>query len=221
VVSGSLALIQAANPSFFGKESQEVLLAAADNIEKLNPEYSGKLGRGRVNVYSAVVLAEKIMKEKVESIIVSPASSAAQIYVKGMDMSGNVLKEFNVYDSNIKSGIKIAAGTFDNDIKDSLVSGSGAGQPPEVMVFSLVGELNEKFFAYDKNFRGGVNVAAGDIDGDGVDEIITGAGNGGGPQVRIFDASGKVKGHFFAYDKNFAAEVNVAAGISTATEWMK
>ncbi|MCK5459734.1 S8 family serine peptidase, partial [Candidatus Parcubacteria bacterium] len=39
----------------------------------------------------------------------------------------------------------------------------------------------KEFFAYDKNFRGGVNVAAGDIDGDGIDEIIAGAGNGGGP----------------------------------------
>jgi hypothetical protein len=57
-----------------------------------------------------------------------------------------------------------------------------------------------------------VNVAVADLNKDNKDEIITGAGSGGGPHVRIFDASGKIidKG-FFAFDKNKRNGVRVGA----------
>ena len=39
--------------------------------------------------------------------------------------------------------------------------------------------------------------------GDKTIEIITGTRHGGGPQIRIFNWSGKVESQFFAYNKNF------------------
>ncbi|QDU23549.1 hypothetical protein [Urbifossiella limnaea] len=40
------------------------------------------------------------------------------------------------------------------------------------------------------SFRGGVNVAGGDLDGDGLAEIVTGSGIGGGPVLKTFSAAG-------------------------------
>ena len=63
------------------------------------------------------------------------------------------------------------------------------------------------FFAYDPAFRA-ASVAAADLNGDGEAEIITGAGPGGGPHVRVFSlASGPSTevASFFAYDPAFAA----------------
>ncbi|MFA6495484.1 MAG: hypothetical protein WCV50_00005, partial [Patescibacteria group bacterium] len=65
--------------------------------------------------------------------------------------------------------------------------------------------------AYAESFRGGVNVAAGDVNGDGTDEIIAGAGYTGGPHVRIFGESGNLLSQFFAYAESFRGGVNVAA----------
>ena len=70
------------------------------------------------------------------------------------------------------------------------------------------------FFAYDPAFPGGVSVAAADLTGDGVAEIITGAGPGGGPHVRAFSLAGGVVtevASFFAYDPAFPGGVHVAA----------
>lgn len=65
-----------------------------------------------------------------------------------------------------------------------LVTGAGATGGPHVIVWdgaSLThNSLTSKasFFAYAPTFLGGVSVATGDLAGDGVREIITGAGIG-------------------------------------------
>ena len=49
------------------------------------------------------------------------------------------------------------------------------------------------YFAYAANFHGGVAVAAGDVDGDGKADIVTGAMAGGGPHLRVWhDATGQM-----------------------------
>ncbi|MEI6835826.1 MAG: putative glycoside hydrolase [Candidatus Falkowbacteria bacterium] len=111
-----------------------------------------------------------------------------------------------------KGNFSIAAGDTRGDEQEEIITGAGAGGGPQVMVFDLKGKLKFSFMAYDKNFRGGVNIAVGDLNGDSKAEIVTGAGAGGGPQVRIFDASGKAKTSFMAYSQNFKGGVNVAVG---------
>ena len=64
-----------------------------------------------------------------------------------------------------------------------LITGPGRGGGPHVRVWSVAsGRLSDVtgFFPYYPGFAGGVAVAAGDVTGDGVAELITGAGQGGG-----------------------------------------
>src|SRR5688572_16752669 len=61
-----------------------------------------------------------------------------------------------------------------------IVTGAGPGGGPHVRV--IAGDANAElagFYAYGAEFHGGVTVAAGDVNEDGYDDIITGAGPGG------------------------------------------
>jgi len=81
-----------------------------------------------------------------------------------------------------------------------LVIGAGENTMPVVRFYNYRGRLlKPEWLAFDKNFRGGVKVAIGDISGDGEAEIVAVASAGGGPQVRIFNRYGKLLGQFQAF----------------------
>ena len=95
--------------------------------------------------------------------------------------------------------------------------GVDAGGGPLVTVTFANGTHN-KFFAYSPFFTGGVRVATGDTNGDGISEIITGAGPGGGPQVNVYNvdpSNGNIslRTTFFAFNEpHFKGGIFVAAG---------
>jgi glucose/arabinose dehydrogenase len=93
------------------------------------------------------------------------------------------------------------------------VIAAGAGTSPHVMVLNSDGGIRFSFFAYDPAFQGGVRTATGDINGDGIDDIITAAGPGAGPHVKAFDGvTGAELRSFFAFDPTFSGGLNVASG---------
>jgi hypothetical protein len=124
------------------------------------------------------------------------------------------VSNFFAYDAAFRGGVYVAAGDVNGDGFPDIITGAGAGGGPHVKVFDgLTGNLIYSFFAYDAAFRGGVTVAAGDIDHDGHVDIITGAGPGGGPHVEVFSgATGGLIRSFFAYNRSFTGGVFVAAG---------
>src|SRR5262249_3416767 len=89
----------------------------------------------------------------------------------------------------------------------------GDGSPAMVRVFDYAsGTERFRFFPYGPTFTGGVNVATGDVTGDGVPDVITGVASGAGPHVKVFDGvTGAEIASFFAYAPRFLGGVSVAA----------
>lgn len=115
-----------------------------------------------------------------------------------------------------KAGVSLAFADVTGDARDELIIGAGPGGGPHVKVFTHTGEAWDQvasFYAYGEGFHGGVNVGGADINGDGKAEIITGAGPGAAPHVRIFNAQGQsISPGFYAYGENFHGGVQVAGG---------
>ena len=57
-----------------------------------------------------------------------------------------------------------------------IATGPGAGGGPHVRTFDAAGGPTSGFFAYDPAFTGGVSVAMGDVEGNGDDIGVAGAG---------------------------------------------
>ena len=77
----------------------------------------------------------------------------------------------------------------------------------EIKIFNSAGTLLKSFLAYDAKFKGGVNIAVGDVDNDGKDEIVTAPASVGGPHIKVFNSEGLLLYQFFAYDKKMTKGV--------------
>lgn len=161
-------------------------------------------------------------------IISAPDSGSAPVVrvwgVTGMDAPANawrLVQQFSAYTSG-NTGVRIAAADMNGDGLPDIITAPGSGQTPNVRVFdlsrgaTLAPTMFASFNAFGGSFKGGVYVAAGDVNGDGVAEIITGQGNGGTSQVQVFNgttirlASPTLLNQFTAYAGSHA-EVRVAA----------
>jgi hypothetical protein len=129
-------------------------------------------------------------------------------------VTGAQTMEIQVYDQAFNGGIFVAIGDLGNDGILDIVTGAGNGGGPHVKIFnSITGAETSSFMAYDINFRGGISVAVGDIDGSGFAAIVTGAGPGGGPHVKVFNGTDhSLIKQFMAYASNFSGGVYVAVG---------
>jgi autotransporter-associated beta strand protein len=134
---------------------------------------------------------------------------------------GIFIRGFFAYTGNFQGGVHVATGDVTGDGVPDIVTAPGAGGGPVVRVWDGgSGAMIREFNAYDPSFRGSVSVALSRINQDFPNDIITGAGPGGGPHVQVFDgATGAVVSSFFAYDANFRGGVSVAGTHSITTHF--
>jgi hypothetical protein len=116
------------------------------------------------------------------------------------------------FPQSFRGGVHLATGDVNLDGVPDIITGAGAGGGPLVRIWDGVTySLIRQFYAYDQSFAGGVFVAAADVFPNGRADIITGAGPGGGPHVKVFDGeTGAERVSFFAYDPGFRGGVTVA-----------
>lgn len=114
----------------------------------------------------------------------------------------------------VKKGVSVAVGDVNGDGTVDLVTGSGPGTPAHVRVFDgVTGAQLHEIVPFDPGFKGGVNVAVGNVNGDPSVDIIVGQGKGG--LVTVLNGanpSSPPLGTITAYAGKVPGGVRVAAG---------
>ena len=112
-------------------------------------------------------------------VVTVPAMNAPA-HIREFDIQGNVEENeltkvlYGFADPSFRGGANIATGDVDNDDQDEIVIAPGSGMEPRVEVYDQDGEKESfKINAYHPDYHGGVDVAVGDLTGDGRAEIVT------------------------------------------------
>ncbi len=144
-------------------------------------------------------------------IVVAPGAGAGP-HVRVFSLTGDLESQFFAYASDVRAGLNLVVSDVTGDGVDDIVIAAKNGAGPHIRIFDATGGVLGQFFAYASTFRGGVTLAADDIDGDGVNEIITIPESASAPQVRTFDYDGTVVSGFFAYDPSIRGSFHLSTG---------
>lgn len=99
--------------------------------------------------------------------------------------SGAVISQFAPYGAAFRGGVRVATGDLTGDGIDEIVTAPGWSIVAQVNVYNQTGGLLTSFQPYGSTFKGGVQVAVGDVDGDGLNDIIT-VPSYGPAEVKVF-----------------------------------
>lgn len=101
--------------------------------------------------------------------------------------SGAVVNQFDVYESGFMGGVQTAIDDVDNDGRDEIVVAPGRGRVGEIRVFDIDGEEMPEYriTPFGTSFLSGVNIALGDVDGDGTKDLIAGQAAGSTVSVHL------------------------------------
>jgi hypothetical protein len=132
---------------------------------------------------------------------------------------GDVTYEFEVTGLPTLPGLgadRVASGSFNDDGVNDIALATGPGRPAEVSLIDGKSRVEiASVMPFGSDFTGGLMVAAGDIDGDGIDDIAVAADVGGGPRISIYlvrDGQLVLTNTFFALDETFRGGLRIALG---------
>ncbi len=110
--------------------------------------------------------------------------------------NGDLQNSWFPYAQGFTGEISLTAADLDNDGHEELITAPGAGGGPQIRIFNDEGNplFSKGFWAADKDYRAGLEIATGDVDGDGFKEIIISVIDGENAQIKFFDRFGNQKG---------------------------
>ena len=127
---------------------QEIKVDLGDGMEVVLGDVDGELG---------------------DEIVLAPKSGNA--FVKILRGDGSELNSFPVLGTTF--GVNLALGDMTDNGRKDIIVGSRAGGSSDVQVLTFQGNLIQAFVFDEGDSEEGVQVAVGDLDGDGTEELIT------------------------------------------------
>jgi hypothetical protein len=189
------------------KKGKQLTLILAKRIGyKLTPKVSYTFSK------TETITAKNVIKDSPDlvSLLVSKRNFSNKIKV--FNREGKLISSFWAYRPEFKVGTSLALGDINGDSQPEIVTGAGKTGGPHIRIFNKKGKyLNWSVFAFDLNFRGGIDVATGDVDGDGIDEIGVCQAQGGQAWCKVYKAN---KEKTILFEKNVFGQPECGASIA-------
>ncbi len=139
------------------------------------------------------LLTANVSGDSTPEIVVAPTVGGTNVRAYSYSTSTNsfdLVGWFMAYADSYRGGVKLAAADIDNDGWSEIITAPQTGGP-NVRVYGYVEadhefDLVDWFMAYDNSFRGGVQIATGDVNADGQTDIITAPKQDGSANVRVY-----------------------------------
>jgi hypothetical protein len=142
--------------------------------------------RGGINVAAADTNGDGS-----NEIIVGTMTGVATVAVFNSTGSSRLV-QFQPFGSSFRAAAQVSAIDTTGGGTSNIVTAAGPGGSPLVRTYRFSNNrvtMVSSFFAFSSAYRGGVTVAAGDLNGDGRQELIVGTGGGTQAEIRIYNLS--------------------------------
>ena len=172
---------------------------------------------GALNSQGEVHLAIGDLDADGRDEIAAGQGEGGKSWVKFFEVNGSPISTFKAFGAaNANGELHLAIGNFDDFTSDNEIAiAQGEGGQSWVKTFKTDGTLVRAFKAFGAaNAQGEVHLGSGDLNKDGIDEIIVGMGEGGSSWVKVFNLWGDFIRSFQAFDAidNPGGEVRLAVG---------
>lgn len=105
--------------------------------------------------------------------IIAGAGKSGGPHVRIFNKNGVLIPGFFAYNSAFRGGVYVGSGDVDGDGQIEIVTGAGPSGGPHIRVYTYNGVLKSEFFTGSAFDSTGVKITVADVDGDGIDEIVT------------------------------------------------
>lgn len=180
----------------------------AEELEKIRGTQDESVNDGSI-VTSVTIPAHDglLLLKRAQKIAGAPFLNGGFARFYGTD-GARLRNGFFAYLSPFEGGATVMQGDLNHDGRTEKI-GAAKGT---VRVIDADGRVTASFQPFGAGYKGNINVAVADLSGDGVSEVICGAGAGGGPRVAVYSLAGKaLNSGFFAFDSKNRGGVFVAA----------
>ncbi|MFA5030927.1 MAG: VCBS repeat domain-containing M23 family metallopeptidase [Patescibacteria group bacterium] len=195
-------------------------LQAAPRLSKPVTDYATQVGEflpyGTFQGGANIAMGEFSSRYDGEEIVTGAAAGGGPL-VKVFTQTGKRLSQFYAFEESVRGGVDVAVADVDGDGIHDIIAAAGENSSPRIRVFDKLGNMKLEFLAFEEWFRGGVRVAAADLNGDGKAEILTAPAKNYAPWLKIYSPEGKHQSEFLTYGIGFKGGFDVSATSKTDT----